>query len=270
MVINLKKILFPLKNYIRELTLGPLFKLLEAIIEIMLPFIIANIIDNVFYYNISQIICRGLFLIFLAFIGITFATISQYFAAKASQGYGTSLRYIVFEHIFNLSNLQIQKFNPTTLTNRIINDINNLEIGVAMFIRLVIRVPFICIGSIVMTFIINKKIALILLITTIIFSVILYVIIRISAPLYKKVAKSLDKLTLIVRENLVNMKIIRSFSTYEKEKSKFNMSNNSTYYLAKISSTISGMVRSNNHSNIEFNYMCDIRFNKFKILSFIY
>lgn len=165
-MINLKEIL---KKYRKELAIGPIFKLIEAIIEVLLPILVAKLIDNMFIYTANEKVRIGIFLFIIIIVGFICASISQYFAAKASQGFGTELRNKLFSHILNLSNTKIQKYGSSALVNRLTNDVINLETAVAMWVRLVIRVPFICIASIVMLFIINTKIAWQVIIATMLF-----------------------------------------------------------------------------------------------------
>ena len=153
----MKEIIKYLIPYKKELIIGPLFKLFEAIIEISLPIFIAKIIDNAINLTITQIIIYTILILGLVLIGFCSASTSQYFSAKASQGYGTNLRKSLFKHISLLSNNQINQYGTSALVNRITNDVNNLETAISMFIRLVLRSPFICIGALIMIFIIIHK-----------------------------------------------------------------------------------------------------------------
>lgn len=225
----MKGILKHLGKYKKELIVGPLFKLFEAIIEISLPIIIAKIIDNSINLTISKIILYIVGILTLILIGFCSASISQYFAAKASQGYGTNLRKEFFKHISLLSNKQLSKYGPSALVNRITNDINNLEIAVAMFIRLVLRTPFICIGSLIMISIINVRIAIIVTLALIILSISIYAIFKISAKLQQDLNKNIDKALVRIKEILVNIRLIRSVNTKDFEKEKFSEENNKIY-----------------------------------------
>ena len=140
----MKEMLKYLKPYKKELTFGPLFKLFEAIIEISLPIIIAKIIDNSANLTTKQIILYTIGILVIVIISFCSASTSQYFAAKASQGYGNTLRKTLFKHISELSNKQLNVYGSSALVNRMTNDISNLEVAVAMFIRLVLRSPFVC------------------------------------------------------------------------------------------------------------------------------
>ena len=221
----MKRVLQYLKPYKKWLIVGPTLKLLEAIIEVLLPVIIAEIIDNVTEYSQINIIYKGIFMFILITLGLISAISSQYIAVKTSQGYALTLRNKLFEHISKLSNSQLQSFGTSALSNRLTYDVNQLELAVTMFIRLVIRVPFICISSLVMTFIINEKLGFIMLSTIVLFSISIYIIIKLSTPLYKKSNECLDKLLLHVKENLINARLVRSFVENRKEQEKFDKLN---------------------------------------------
>lgn len=212
-----------LKVYRRSFIIGPIFKLIEAIIEVLLPLLIATVIDSLVQGD--ELVLTALQMVGLIILGLIFAVCAQYIAAKTSQSFGTDLRNKLFKHITNLSTLQIQKYGTSNITNRIMYDSTNLELAAAMFIRLVIRVPFICIASLVMTFIIDKKIATILLISIVIFAIIVLIIIKRSSNLLKKAQISLDKIVLKVKESLTNIRLIRSFVAQNKEIDKFEKLN---------------------------------------------
>ena len=219
----MREIFNVLKVYIRSLVVGPIFKLIEAIIEVLLPLLIATVIDSLVQGD--ELVLTALKMVGLVILGLIFAVCAQYIAAKTSQSFGTDLRNKLFKHITNLSTLQIQKYGTSNITNRIMYDSTNLELAAAMFIRLVIRVPFICIASLVMTFIIDKKIATILLISIVIFTIIVLIIIKRSSNLLKKAQISLDKIVLKVKESLTNIRLIRSFVAQSKEIDKFEKLN---------------------------------------------
>lgn len=236
------KILFHLlSNYKKELVLGPILKLIEAIIEISLPFIIANTIDTISMLTFHQMLFRGVLLFFLILIGVLCASLAQFYAAKASQGFGTDMRNNLFSHILQLSNRQVEEIGSSALVNRITNDVTNLEIAVAMFIRLVIRVPFICIGSLIMVWILNANLAIILLLATIVLSLLSFFLIRFASSLHQKANKSLDRLLLRAKENLVNIRLVRSFVTQKKETEKFSRINTETFRLTKKANILSGL-----------------------------
>ena len=236
------KVLFQLlSNYKKELTLGPILKLIEAMIEISLPFMIANTIDTISVLSLKQMLFRGIFLFFLICIGILCASLAQFYAAKTSQGFGTSMRNTLFKHILQLSNRQVEQIGSSALVNRITNDITNLEVAVAMFIRLVIRVPFICIGSLIMVWILNTNLAIILLLATILLSFVSFFLIRYASCLHQKANKSLDHLIARVKENLINIRLVRSFVTQKKETDKFSKVNKETFQLTRKANILSGL-----------------------------
>ncbi len=223
----MKEILKNLQQYKKELIFGPLFKLFEAIIETSLPIIIAKIIDNNTNLIFNQIMLYTISIFIL--LGFISASISQYYAAKASKGYGTNLRKTLFKHISLLSNKQLNKYGTSALVNRITNDINNLEIAISMFVRLVLRSPFICIGSLIMIFIINVKIAITVTIALIILLICIYIIFRISSKLQQQLNTNIDKMLIRIKENLVNIRLIRSVNSQEFEKYKFDEKNKEIY-----------------------------------------
>ena len=242
----MKEILINLKSYKKELILGPLFKLLEAIIEISLPIIIAEIIDNNINFTPNQIIFYTIGMLIFILIGFGCASASQYFAAKASKGYGANLRKEFFRHISLLSNKQLNEYGASALVNRITYDINNLEIAISMFIRLVLRSPFICIGSLLMIFVINVKIAIIVTISLIILSICIYIIFKISSKLQQKLNINIDKMLIRVKEDLVNIRLIRSTNSQEFEKCKFNGRNKEIYKISLKYNFISNLLTPSN------------------------
>ncbi len=217
-----------LKPYIKECTIGPIFKLAEAVLELLLPTIMAFIVNNgVEKQDTAYIMKYGLVMLGMAILGFCCSCVCQYFAARASQGFGTDLRNSIFSHISTLSAAQIDKFGTASLSSRLITDVNNLQLAVAMLIRLVIRAPFICIGAVVMAMFLNFKLAMILLALIPLFAVLLIIIIKLSSPLYTSVLKILDRLTSKVRENLLGVRVIRAFSKSEYEQKKFDEANDS-------------------------------------------
>ena len=235
----MKKLLKYLKKYKINLVVGPILKLLEAIIEVLLPIIIAYFIDNYQHFSTSELMKYSVLLIVLVTFGLAFACTAQYIAAITSQGYSRILREKLFSHIQKIPSNKLNYFGSSVIVNRIINDVTNLETGIAMFIRLVIRVPFIFIGSIVMISIINIKIAINVLIASILLFAIILFIAKFASQIYQKANSFLDKLTLKIKENLVNVKLIRSFVKQNSEKKKFDKINNSTYLYTKIANVLS-------------------------------
>ncbi|BDF58879.1 multidrug ABC transporter ATP-binding protein [Christensenellaceae bacterium] len=219
---DMQKLAKYLKNYKKEVILGPIFKLTEAVLELIVPLIMANIIDIGIKNNDSEYVWHmGGVMILLAAIGLTCALICQFFAAKASQGFGTDLRNTMFAHIGSLSHAEIDKLGTPSLVTRITNDINQLQVAVAMLIRLVIRAPFLVIGATVMAVIIDAQMSIIFLVAAVIVAVIVYLIMSRSVPFYRAIQKLLDRVSLLTRENLSGARVIRAFSKQEKEKKRF-------------------------------------------------
>lgn len=217
-----------LKPYRRECILGPLCKLLEAIFELLLPTLMALMVNNgVNRHDSAYVWHIGLLMVLMAVCGCASAFTCQYLAARASQGVGTVLRNDVFQHISTLSLRQLDAYGTETLTNRLTNDVNTLQTGVAMAIRLLVRSPFICIGAIVMALILNWKLALIVLLATPLFALLLFAFTKLSTPLYRIYQKGLDYLAVVVRENLAGVRVIRAFAKVPQEKRRYAGANDS-------------------------------------------
>lgn len=245
-MIDLFKLAVFLKPYKKECIIGPAFKLLEAILELLLPTIIALIINNgVANHDTNYVLKMGGLMLLMAILGFCSSMICQYYAARASQGFGTTLRNTLFKHISSFSHSEIDTFGTSSLINRITNDVNQLQLAVAMLIRLVIRAPFICIGAIIMVMILDFKLSLIFLAVTPIFAIILYFVISKSSPLYRKYQKKLDKMGLILRENLSGVRVIRAFARTKNEKQRFYAANDdlteSAINVGKISALLNPM-----------------------------
>ncbi len=215
-----------LKPYKRECILGPIFKLIEALLELLLPTLMALIINNgVTTHNTSYVLKMGGIMCAMAILGFCSSMTCQYFAARTSQGFGTNLRNHLFEHISTFSYVEIDKFGTASLTNRITSDVNQLQLAVAMLIRLAFRAPFICIGAIIMSMLLDLRLALILIVSTPVFGIIIYLIISKTSPLYRKYQNRLDKLGLVLRENLSGIRVIRAFAKTKSEKIRFKTAN---------------------------------------------
>lgn len=212
-----------LRAYKKQLIIGPFFKLLEAVFELTIPIFMSMLIDNGIAKGDHGYILRtgGLMLLLIA-CGLCCALICQYSASVASQGVGTSLRRVMFQKISSLSYAQIDRLGTGSLTNRLTADINQLQVAVAMLIRLVIRAPFIVIGSVVASMMIDIKMSVIFMIAMPVFIVILFLITRYTFPLYKKVQKRLDALSVNLREYLSGIRVIRAFSRTDYEKQRFD------------------------------------------------
>ena len=221
------KRLFPfLKPYRLQLSIGPFFKLSEAVLEILIPTFMAMLIDNGINKGDSDYVVRmGIFMFIVATCGVIFALICQFSASIASQGFGTDVRNAMYRKIGTLSFSQIDKFGTSSLINRITGDVNQLQGAVAMLIRLVIRAPFLCIGGLVMAMMIDLKLSIIFMIVIPLFILVLFLVMFKAVPLYKSVQTKLDKLTLVLRENLSGVRVIRAFAGVKREKERFNDKN---------------------------------------------
>ncbi|MFW2490313.1 ABC transporter ATP-binding protein [Clostridium chromiireducens] len=214
------------KPYKKQVILGPIFKLLEAIFEISIPTIMILITDKgIGTGDVKYIFEVGLIMLLMAILGVVSSFTCQYFASIASQGFGTTLRNEMFKKIGTFSYNEIDDFGTPSLINRVTNDVNQLQLGLAMLIRLAIRVPFLCIGGIVMAMYLDLKLSLIMYLSIPFFAFAIYLIMSKSLPLYKVVQKKLDKLALILRENLSGVRVIRAFARVEGEKVRFKESN---------------------------------------------
>ncbi len=216
------KLLPYLKNYKKEVVIGPIFKLLEAIFELMVPLVMAKIIDiGVKNGDYGYVVKSGFTLLVLGFLGLFCALVCQYSAAKASQGFGTDLRNDLFSHINSLSHSEIDMVGTSSLITRLTNDVNQLQLAVAMFIRLAFRAPFIIIGSAVMAMTLDLKLSIVFLFAIPLISLTLFWVMSKSIPFYSNIQKKLDKISLITEENLEGARVIRAFSKEENEKKRF-------------------------------------------------
>ena len=219
------------KDYRKQIILGPVFKFFEAVFELILPLLMASLIDNGLKMNDrGMIIKMGVWMIAMSVIGLVCAIICQYYASVASQGFGTELRNQLIKKINSFSHSELNHFGTDTLITRMTNDINQLQLALAMVIRLLIRAPFLSIGSVAMAFVIDWEVGLFFLALLPIFSVILYFIIKKTIPLYQKVQEKLDRLNATVSQNLSGVRVIRAFSRTATEIDTFN---NDTDDLAK-------------------------------------
>lgn len=211
-----------LKGFKKQVIIGPIFKLTEAIFELIVPLVMAGIIDvGVKNGDTDYILRQGGIMVLLGILGLGCALICQYNAAIASQGFGTVLRNDLFRHIGTLSHKEIDRVGTPSLITRITNDVNQLQTAVAMLIRLVIRAPFLVIGAAVMAMIIDLKLSAIFLISIPFLVAVLYFVMSRSVPLYKSVQTKLDRISLITRENLVGVRVIRAFSKQKREQDRF-------------------------------------------------
>lgn len=223
------KLLPYLKGYRVKTILGPLFKLVEAILELLVPVVVAKIIDEAIPAgragDYSLLTKYGVYMLALAAVGLLFALVAQYFASRASMGFGTNLRKGLYEHINTLSQADVDKFGAPSLMTRLVGDTTQCQQGVAMFIRLVTRAPFVVIGSIIMAITIAPKLSLIFIGASLLIAIILYFIMSHSFRAYGVARGLLDDVSLSVRENLNGVRVIRAFSRGDREKAEFNQKN---------------------------------------------
>ena len=211
-----------LKPYRKEAVMGFFFKLIEAFFELIVPIVVADIIDyGILHQDQQYILQRGLLLLALALLGYACALVCQYFASKTSQGFGTYLRNDMFKAIHAYDYEDIDEIGIPSLMTRITNDTNQLQLAVAMTIRLASRSPFLILGSLVMAFRISVPIALIFICAAPLLALAIYGVMSKSLPLYLKIQKQLDHVSLICRENLAGIRVIRAFSKQKQEKERF-------------------------------------------------
>ena len=237
------KLLVYLKDYKKESVLGPLFKLLEASFELIVPLVVASMIDvGISNRDKGYILKMCLIMAALGLIGLTCSVTAQFFAAKAAVGFATKLRHGLFEHIQKLSFSQMDREGTSTLITRITSDINQVQSGVNLVLRLFLRSPFIVFGAMIMAFTVDGKAALIFVVVIPILSVIVFGIMLISIPLYKKVQGALDRVLGITRENLTGVRVIRAFGQEEAEVAKFDGENDALRHVQMVAARISALM----------------------------
>lgn len=220
--VDMFKITEYLKEYKKESIIAPLFKMLEASFELFVPLVMATIVDvGIKNADSGYILRMGVVLLLLAIIGLTCSITAQYFAAKASVGFGKSVRKDLFAHINSLSYTELDEAGTSTLITRMTNDINQLQSGVNMFLRLFLRSPFIVVGAMVMAFTVDVKAALVFVVAIPLLSIVVFGIMFYSIPLYQKVQRALDRVLLMTRENLAGARVIRAFNRQEDEKQDY-------------------------------------------------
>lgn len=216
-----------LKNYKIQSVLAPLFKMLEAVFELIVPLVVASIInDGIREGNLKLVVSKALLLVLLAVVGMSAAITAQFFAAKAATGFATEVRHSLFEKIQSFSFNEIDRIGTSTLITRMTNDVNQAQSTVNMVLRLFLRSPFIVVGALVMALTIDAKISLIFLLVIVLLSVVVAVIMKCTVPMYKNVQNTLDSVTLMTRENLTGARVIRAFTEEDDEYNKFKEKNN--------------------------------------------
>ncbi len=222
----MKRLMMYLKDYKKESILAPLFKLLEAFFELLVPLVMANIIDyGISNRNMGYIGKMGLLLLLLGVVGLASSITAQFFAAKAAVGFSTQLRQALFDHIEDLSFTDIDKAGTSTMITRMTSDVNQVQSGINMTLRLFLRSPIIVFGAMIMAFTIDVKCALIFVVAIPLLSVVVFGIILSTIPMYKKVQAKLDQVLGITRENLTGVRVIRAFHQEAKESDRFRENN---------------------------------------------
>lgn len=239
----MRKLLIYMKDYKKESVLAPLFKLLEASFELLVPLVMARIIDRgIGNGDRHYVIIMCLLMVSLGIIGLVCSATAQYFAAKAAVGFSTKLRHVLFSHIQGLSFTEMDTMGTSTLITRMTSDINQVQNGVNMVLRLFLRSPCIVFGAMIMAFTIDVKAALIFVVTIPLLSVVVFGIMLITIPLYKKTQAALDRVLGITRENLTGVRVIRAFNKEEEEKERFQESNDTLTAMQKHVGKISGLM----------------------------
>ena len=218
----MKKLLKYLNNYKKECVLAPLFKMLEACFELFVPLVVASIVDiGIARGDKGYIISRAGIMVALGLIGLLCSVTAQFFSAKAAVGFSTKLRHVLFAHIESLSFSELDTMGTSTLITRMTNDINQVQNGVNLVLRLFLRSPFIVFGAMVMAFTVNVKAALVFVVTIPLLSVVVFGVMLLSMPMYKKVQAALDQVLEKTRENLTGVRVIRAFHREEQETQEF-------------------------------------------------
>ena len=239
----MKKLLVYLKDYIKESILGPLFKLLEALFELFVPLVIAAIIDTGIENNdIGYIVKMCLVLVLLGFVGLAFSITAQYFAAKASVGFVSKVRHVLFGHIQSLSYSELDSIGTSTLITRMTSDMNQVQNGMNLALRLLLRSPFVVFGAMIMAFTIDVPSAMIFVYVTIVLLIVVFGIMLGSIPLYKKVQQKLDSVMTVTRENLTGVRVIRAFCKEDEETEDFIRKNNELTASQKFVGRISALM----------------------------
>lgn len=222
----MKKLLIYLKTYRKEACLAPIFKMLEAVFELFVPLVIKGIIDyGIAAEDRAYCLRMGLLLLLLAIIGLAMATTAQWFSARAAAGFAAKIKQVLMEHIQKLSYTELDTIGTSTLITRMTSDVNQVQTGTNLVLRLFMRSPFIVFGSMIMAFTIDFKAAMIFVITIPLLSVVVFGIMLSSIPLYKKVQSQLDRVLGITRENLTGVRVIRAFNKEEEEIGHFKTEN---------------------------------------------
>lgn len=240
---QMKSLLIYLKNYKKESVLAPLFKMLEASFELLVPLVMAAVIDvGIANKDEPYIIKMCLVLIALGLIGLVCSITAQYFSAKAASGFGTGVRHALFRHIQNFTFTEMDTIGSSTLITRLTSDINQTQSGVNLVLRLFLRSPFIVFGAMIMAFTVDIQAALIFVVVIPLLSVIVFGIMLVTMPLYRKVQSHLDSVLLTTRENLAGVRVIRAFNKEQEERERFEKENQALTDAQKFVGRISGLM----------------------------
>lgn len=238
----MRKLLVYLKEYKKESVFAPLFKMLEAIFELFVPLVMATMIDKgMVPKDMATVLKMGGVLILLAVVGLTASVTAQFFAAKAATGFGTKLRHALFKHIQSLSFAEMDTIGNNTLITRMTSDINQVQSGVNMTLRLFLRSPFIVFGAMIMAFTVDVKAALVFAVAIPLLSIVVFGIMLINMPLYKKVQGALDNVLGKTRENLTGARVIRAFNMEQEEITDFEEKNELLTNMQKLVGRIAGL-----------------------------
>lgn len=239
----MKKLLCYLKEYKKESVLGPLFKLLEATLELFVPLVVAAIIDTgIGNQDRGYVVKMCLVLVLLGLIGLAFSITAQYFAAKAAVGFVTKIRHVLFEHIQKLSYAELDTQGTSTLITRMTSDMNQVQNGVNLTLRLLLRSPFVVIGAMVMAFTIDVKAALVFVVGIPALAVVVFGVMLACIPLYRKVQNRLDKVLGLTRENLTGVRVLRAFCKEEEQEAEFQKQNQTLTDTQKFVGRISALL----------------------------
>ena len=239
----MKKLIKYLRKYKKECVFAPLLKALEAVFELLVPIVIARIIDKAIPRgSVSSILQNGSILLLLAVLGIVASVSAQFFAAKAAVGFSEELRHDLFSHILNFSFSELDDFSPSTMINRITADVNSVQTGVNMILRLFLRSPFIVVGATVMAFIIDFKAALIFVVLIVILFIVVYFIVIKNIPLLKNIQNKLDALNSHIRANLNGTRVIRAFVRENQERKDFEQKNDEVLSAQLVSGRLSALL----------------------------
>ncbi len=240
---QMKSLLIYLKNYKKESVLAPLFKMLEASFELLVPLVMAAVIDvGIANKDEPYIIKMCLVLIALGLIGLVCSITAQYFSAKAASGFGTGVRHALFRHIQNFTFTEMDTIGSSTLITRLTSDINQTQSGVNLVLRLFLRSPFIVFGAMIMAFTVDIQAALVFVVVIPLLSVIVFGIMLVTMPLYRKVQSHLDSVLLTTRENLAGVRVIRAFNKEQEERERFEKENQALTDAQKFVGRISGLM----------------------------